>query len=416
MRNVFFKFNSHYRKEYQLTTRILDDGGKKYVVKEGPPESEAHLLNMCKGPALVAPFFKNIVFCHVERIGHALRFPYVEGISLSEKMIDSMEKADQGSFYDLLDYHTSLLACSEDNICNFRFTDGFKKIFGSDFPIEGVKAYKVCAFDCTGNNIILREAQLPTFIDYEWCFDFPVPVDLVSYHCIQSLYSNFPEFEEFVPFKNVIEHMNLQMETSVLQKIRENFIRHIMVENDRQNSMTDIESKYQKKAIPIGKMAKLYLEVQSVQNQFTNSKTYISQKEQECLHAQNYIKKLEQEISKKNISDQKSKTYIRELEQSIKGKDRQHSELDAYSKKLENDIEKKNGYISALETKLQEMQNCQAETAAKFDSEKKGLMDQMAEITRAEKETLRKQLDEKMEQISKFENSFVGKVYKKIRK
>ncbi len=242
-RKIFMKVNQHYKPEYQTVTSIIEENSRKTVLKQG---TKQHLENMIWGYHEVSKYFPNVKFCDAKLRKDGIEFSYIQGKTLTELYYEAVERNDKIEFLKLIHKHLFFLETISENIDYFQPSQEFQKYFGvcEDYDWKKIKALKQCAFDCTSNNLILNENQV-YYVDYEYCFSFPVPVSLYKFHCIQSLYCNNPEIERFIPFSEVAKELELDIELSILEKWKQYFISEL----EDSNSSEKLKWNYLKKTI-----------------------------------------------------------------------------------------------------------------------------------------------------------------------
>jgi hypothetical protein len=83
------------------------------------------------------------------------------------------------------------------------------RYFGNSSVPDNTPALKRVNFEATVGNIIFRngDIQKPCFIDYEWFFDFPVPIALVKYNLILTLYFSIGGLDAFITLNEFIQHV-----------------------------------------------------------------------------------------------------------------------------------------------------------------------------------------------------------------
>lgn len=337
MRILYAKANRQYRKEFQVVTTICEKDGVRYAIKEAAlPEAEQHIRNMFENRDIT---YKNLKLCPCTLKEGKLWFEYIDGIVLTSKFMYAIEKKDKRYFYRLIDQYMRLLEFDKKNLCEFDNSSEFQKVFGNAIDFLGCKATKRCAFDCTTNNIIIKNDEV-IFIDYEWCYNFPIPYDLLRYHCLCTLYSNNQEIEKFEPFINICKYLGLE-KLDKLFILRNNFLKYILGEPKKNIADWEVKQKYLKQCISL-KHAISLLDIEY------KIKWY----EDRLKETDFYIKNLENTIQKENTyieslnNDQKlQQEYIQNLEKSL-------CNQNAYTDNLEKDLKKQAEYIANIEENL----------------------------------------------------------------
>ncbi len=324
MRNIYTKANRQYKKIYQTVTSICEENGKKLVIKKAAvPEAKGHIENMYKNSKVTFP---NMTMCPCTLKDGELIFDFIEGEMLSKRLMDAVNNNDKTAFYKTIDLLFDIMKVDESEFCEFDNSDSFKAVFGDAPELMGKRALKYCVFDCTANNIILKDKAY--FIDYEWGFDFPVLYDLWKLHAIYSMYYIDPKIEEFEPFKNVFEHMGSDCDMQTLIDLRANFCDHI--------SGGYYTGGYLKRAIKLGDVVNDNEFV--YEREITGLKNYISILENAREQSDEYVKALED-------SAKQMEAYVKELENASLKKDE-------YVKELENASRQKDEYIASLERNI----------------------------------------------------------------
>ena len=189
MKTLFLKDSSNRRKQFALTTRICEDNRKKIVIKEACfQEGITHLKRIAESQNLFSKYYKNVMICKAWIKDELLFSEFIEGIPLSDLYIKLIQENDKDKLIELINYHIEL-SLGKNNICKFKETDDFIKLFGNTDYFSGKPALIFTFFDPLPENIILKNGKLanPCFIDYEWFFDFPIPVSLLKFRIIRQL-------------------------------------------------------------------------------------------------------------------------------------------------------------------------------------------------------------------------------------
>lgn len=188
-RVTYVKYNSLRKPEYRITTEIQENANEKWVVKRlGDPAARAHLEQIAANRELLEKkAYRAVSVLENTREGDQLRFPYVEGEVLAEK-IDSA-RLDRDMFVEMTNqWFERILDVRDECKCAFEPTEGFVSWFGNSCPENGVPAVCPANIDSVFSNFIETKDGL-VCLDYEWVFDFPVPVDYIKYRSIRYFYN-----------------------------------------------------------------------------------------------------------------------------------------------------------------------------------------------------------------------------------
>ena len=84
----------------------------------------------------------------------------------------------------------------------FTLTSEYTKIFGNTSPITKEKSLIITNLDMLFHNIIIKDNEAYC-IDYEWIFEFPIPIEFLIYRMISTFYSKYNMY-----FSNKIDKKN----------------------------------------------------------------------------------------------------------------------------------------------------------------------------------------------------------------
>lgn len=79
-----------------------------------------------------------------------------------------------------------MFAYNRDNICKWKVSEGFGQIFGKSagVNIKDAECVAPANIDAIFENFIIIDHERYINIDYEWTFDFPVPIDFIKYRTL----------------------------------------------------------------------------------------------------------------------------------------------------------------------------------------------------------------------------------------
>lgn len=182
-RIIYAKCSVERKAEYRIITRIIEENGGRVVEKRAVGErAERHVERMADFAKSSPYLTPNVQLIPCEKTGDgSVRFPYVEGLRL-DNIIDEAVKLQK---WEVVWEHVTLLKniiMDVKGIKEFWVTKDFKKVFGSIPEMEGYAAACNVSLDMVSANIILSDAVY--IIDYEWTFDFPIPLKFILYRSI----------------------------------------------------------------------------------------------------------------------------------------------------------------------------------------------------------------------------------------
>lgn len=181
---IYSKYSNERSRKFAIRTDILEEDGKRFARKSPLyAEGENHVENLLKWQAgLWETYEKAGYHCNrCEKDERGVRLEFVEGGTLEEFLDDLLERGKiQEATEELRKYLKNV-----QTICSgktFEMTDAFKGVFGEVSLPAGLACAEMTNIDMVCENLVLTE--VPTILDYEWTFDFPVPSVFVLYRII----------------------------------------------------------------------------------------------------------------------------------------------------------------------------------------------------------------------------------------
>lgn len=174
------------QKVYQTSTIIHGAGDKKWVKKQYlyPGKREKDILShMEKYYPILEEEFKNIAYLPVRRgEDGSIEYPYLTGSTIEEILFREIHHHERllESLGEAFDY---IFCIKEGKEIPFKITASYQKIFGDWALEEGRAAVPISNLDMNLGNLIVHEGKVYCF-DYEWLFDFPIPIDFMKLRCM----------------------------------------------------------------------------------------------------------------------------------------------------------------------------------------------------------------------------------------
>ncbi len=224
----YMKYNSTRREEFQLKTMILGGaGGERRVEKSAlNAEGRGHIDHFTAQYGALSAQHELLKYLQGEKNpdGSAVTFPYLTGRTLAARLTDEIVSG-QAPIELIRQSIDVLLAAEEGDIEPFAPTEGFAIVFGekemsvlagytaastadeagSDAGTESdgdgaaaagsdagwnVPCFHVSNIDLLFENVLLTDDG-NYCLDYEWVFDFPVPIDYIRYRILFYAYRQF---------------------------------------------------------------------------------------------------------------------------------------------------------------------------------------------------------------------------------
>lgn len=184
MKKIYSKFTKERDRRFQIETAIyVTEDGKKAISKRALlPEGQEHIVNIYQN----YQYFKEQGICLLTpcRMEHkAVFFDFVTGDSYYTQILQALENKDQDRLQLVLEKYKDIFETMYPAQTPFEKTESFVSVFGNiDIPSE-MSAVKKLNIDLTFDNLV-ENGENTIILDYEWIFDFPVPVKFSIYRAL----------------------------------------------------------------------------------------------------------------------------------------------------------------------------------------------------------------------------------------
>ena len=234
---VYVRFSNERREDAQIRTLLYRDHVEKQAMTG---QAIPHIVRMAKTEEKLDTLFSGVTLLdrrlqanHIltaEKETGSMRFALVEGKSLEQQLDEWLAEGKSREVADcLLSFAGQLRELPGQN--EFTETDSFRTVFGSlpEHLRQQFHTLPVTDVDLVCQNILLGDSA--QIIDYEWTFDFPVPVEFVIFRFLyfyleaknRTCYRE-PAFAGLYEKAGITKEMResfLQMETSFQQYVQE---------------------------------------------------------------------------------------------------------------------------------------------------------------------------------------------------
>ncbi|MDR1531830.1 MAG: methyltransferase domain-containing protein [Clostridiales bacterium] len=176
----FIKISDSRSPKFAVKTFIA--GGK--VIKEALfQEGKSHLRSIADNYEKLR---KHYPLWHISKMWMDTGKLIAEFVAHTHTLLDDYREAydkwDEEAFWKVFDRHCEIAGLNSKS-SNFKSTAKFRDVFGRDAEFRGESAVSFVDFEATPENILFNSDDItPIIIDYEYVFDFPVPVNLVKWH------------------------------------------------------------------------------------------------------------------------------------------------------------------------------------------------------------------------------------------
>lgn len=184
-KTCYAKYNRTRAPKFQTQTLIIEEKKEKKVVKK-PLLSEGleHIQSLTDKCNLVNGMYQNVCPIEVKLEGERAIFPYIEGETVAEHLEKNLMDKDT-LLQEIKRYIDVLFVYNETYIVDFELTKEFEKVFGA--YTKQCKALKRANIDEIFDNFVIHDNKI-YLIDYEWVFDFPIPLEYLRFRTLFYFY------------------------------------------------------------------------------------------------------------------------------------------------------------------------------------------------------------------------------------
>lgn len=218
------KYSVDRKEEYQIKTIICEESNVKYVIKEAySSKAIPHIQNIYNNYNLLSNLNMNIVECKLN--GERIKFPFLEGENFAQILLTNIELKDRASLEENLIAYKKLLF--QENLIEYKISHDFIEIFGFN-NLEGHKSHIYSNIDLNFENIIFS-CNNYHIIDYEWVYNFPIPLDYVMYRAITQFFNRYhSQISNFITLQEILGIWDISSEyLPIFDKMEENFIKNV---------------------------------------------------------------------------------------------------------------------------------------------------------------------------------------------
>ncbi len=248
MEKVYAKFTKERSKAFRIETAIYQDqDGNREVVKTPlSPDSAAHVAKMYENSRY---FAETGLLLPCTMRGESVVFPFVTGKSFYQLLLEAVSSHNKASFFQVLEDYKGLLQRLYPERKPFEKTEEYERVFGPSDAVQGMESVCKLNIDMTFDNLMLQNDAVQ-ILDYEWIFDFPVPVKYAVYRAVYALcVKTGAQLTGFVEEEELYQFMDLSKEErTVFFRMNEAFMRYV---EDGEQSYAKMLQAYRKPALSV---------------------------------------------------------------------------------------------------------------------------------------------------------------------
>lgn len=176
---IYAKYSRERREEFQISTTILEDGeGRRQVEKRALQKAGIpHVEAMAKNSSRLAQNcrYEGLSVCPCTLVGEGtVSFPFIQGKNMDQIITEHVEAGDFQAVREDVSLLYRILS-AQNGLAPFEPTEPFREIFGSPDLPEGLTAVPLSNLDMIFSNI-MTDGKNYYLTDYEWVFEFPIPI------------------------------------------------------------------------------------------------------------------------------------------------------------------------------------------------------------------------------------------------
>ena len=297
MKVLYVKCNSTRIKMFQLKTIIYEEDGQKFVKKEALcDEAIPHLMKMKENykklkKTIVSP---NIHFAKIiSETEKSLTFEFIDGLSMEQCFLNAQQNNPKEANRIIADYISFVKNGFQTKDFEYQnMEENYTQVFGEgDYKkLEGKACFdRVSNCDLIPSNILYKDNKI-YIIDYEWVFEFSVPVEYIYFRGL-NLFEDKTLVQQYID-NEILEELFRKEEYFILQYVL------------RKESFYQIQHYYLKNKISIIEELQIkHHELQAKDQQITHQDHELQAKDQQIAYKDQeilYLKEIAQSMRIKN--------------------------------------------------------------------------------------------------------------------
>lgn len=242
MKPIFVKYSNERKTKFQIKTIVNEDivSREKKVIKEALfNEGNEHIQKIKGNYELLIKYNKSekIRYIPYKKVSElAIEFPYISGVRLSDTIVNFIKSKKYTEAENaLISYFQEIKKSC--NIVSFQHNESHMNMFGDISEFQDEPAFEISNLDIILDNVIFTDDYYE-IIDYEWVFDFSIPVGFIGYRILNSV----PYFDT-IPYdiKNrILEALQIKSEQiSTYEKMDKKFQEFVTGDNLKLNVLYD---------------------------------------------------------------------------------------------------------------------------------------------------------------------------------
>lgn len=191
---LYVKSNSERKKEFRISTMIVQENGEKHVIKKAlAKEAEPFVQRMIEnGKMEYGTSYKNLPCADADG---SLSYAFIQGETLFDQVYRLVKTNEKEQLKALLKKFYE--DCFANRSLREDYADAeFVRLFGETGEHPPYECVRPANIDVICDNVYMEQG---TVIDYEWIFHTAIPAQFIMWRLINDLYSKVPELHQVIP-------------------------------------------------------------------------------------------------------------------------------------------------------------------------------------------------------------------------
>lgn len=182
-KTIYSKSSIERKNEYKIITRIYEEDGVRKVEKAAQNEQAVYHVERLEQTAKRNPYLtEGVILAPCEKNAPGkVSFPYITGKRLDQQIDEHAKRHQWEAIYEDIKLLKNIIMNIEHKY-PFQICGEFEEMFGIYPQLEGYESASNVNIDMVASNIIMADQIY--IIDYEWDFEFLIPLKYIVYRSI----------------------------------------------------------------------------------------------------------------------------------------------------------------------------------------------------------------------------------------
>jgi len=231
MAAIYAKFNRERLPKFQTATIINNDNNTIKVEKHAlNVQANNHIYSIESNYKLLVKSYPNMNFAKCLLKDNKIIMDYIEGNSFESILLKAVFNKNKNTFYDLLNEYKKFLfsfSANKDYPESIYKNKAFINIFGNT-QLNDLEYMEIANLDVTFDNLIIDKDKRFNIIDYEWVFNFPIPILFIAYRAAITFYSkNGNYLKDFISRDELISYFVNSTLKNKFEILQFNFLKYV---------------------------------------------------------------------------------------------------------------------------------------------------------------------------------------------